>query len=81
MEWTVLQFNERPVEDNADAAWTSVICKPHVSVDRVGKLTCGGETSEINTNGTGPRPMAKDLFIHQYIRFKKLSVINANGLT
>ena len=26
--------------------------------------TCGGETSEIITNGTGPRPIAKDLVCH-----------------
>lgn len=25
------------------------------------RLTCGGDTSGIITNGTGPRPMAKDL--------------------
>jgi hypothetical protein len=58
---TILQFIDKPKDDSADVAWTSNMYKSHVRVDANWTLTCGGETSEINTNGTGPRPIAKDL--------------------
>jgi len=57
------QFNDKPTDERADTAYKACYRKRSSGV-YVGKLTCGGDTSEINTNGTGPRPIAKDLANH-----------------
>ena len=55
-----------------------MISKLRTRFDNHQTLTCGGETSEINTKGTGPSPIANELVPHIIERVVKQETEKTN---